>query len=735
MTSQFKILKPYYRGLPLIILSMVAFYFIAQKYLSYVVPMYESSAKIRLADTNDGVSNTNLFKDLDVFTSTNKIATEINVFKSSALLKKCIDKLPLGTEINRVGKLKTVSLFDDSPIQILFLNCHQEDRDKFFQLEISKNLALKITTNNELLATAEIGDTIKVNRSEFIISLDSAYISNHEQADVSGNYEFRKRSDAALIADIQSQLDVSSVDKEVPIIKVRYKSINPKQAALVVNTLLETYTEDYIEIKFLASSTTVAFLDKQIASINELLTKSENNIQDFREAQGITNLSQESETELRKISQLKIQLTNLKMSLDAIMDLENYINKDTDFLSLAPNFGGFSDVLSTELIKSIKALQAKKRDLLLQYKPNNEKIIIIDQKINDNIVYLKESIKNTRNDLEVKHYSLISDIEKVSGTLLPIPGNEKELKKLGREFDLYQKSYMFLNEKKIEAQISQAAKIAFHRIIAEAEVARKPISPNRTIISIIATILGMMLAIFVIFVIHIAKAKVNDREYIESNALIPLTATSPKLKNEQAITKHFHQKAVEFELKNLVSQSSILSFSSFKKNEGAAFNALHTAKAFAAQGKKTLILDFDNSFNISNKNLSAETQQIENNLDYKNIDFNDFSKTSKQDFTNFLESNSALYDITIVSSEDLKSRYSLMTLAVAETNFIVLDARLTPAKKVLEADLLKEEFKFTNLHFFLNREAFNPNVISEFYGYFKKFFSKHKSKLNIYEAN
>jgi uncharacterized protein involved in exopolysaccharide biosynthesis len=723
MKDQFKILRPYYRGLPLIILSMIAFYLLAIKYLTYVVPMYESTAKIKLADTNEGVSNNNLFKDLDVFTSTNKIATEIDVFKSHVLLSKCIKYLSLDTEINRVGKLKTVSLYDKSPIQIEFIKTEELDFDKFFQLNISEIQELSISYENKLLAKGYFNDTIILNNTIVKIGIDSPFIQRNQTIDIEGDYEFKKRSESSLIKDIQENLDVNSVDKDVPVIRVRYKSNNPKKAALIANKLVQAYIDDYIETRYLASTTTVKFLDKQIANINRKLSKSENNIQNYREKYGITNVRQESETELRKIAQLKIQLTNLKMSLDAMQNLENYINSNQDdFLSLAPNFEAFTDLLSTELIKNIKALQSEKKDLLIQYTPSHELVKTVEAKIKDHTSYLIESIKNTRNNLQVKHYSLIDDIAKAEEGLIPIPENEKALKTLDREFQLFQNSYVFLNEKKIEAQISQASKIAFHRIISPAEIAKEPMSPNRTIIKIVSALLGMFLALLFIFIVHLLKAKVNSKENIEANSMIPVTSLTPKLKKDVDINSHFQQKAIEFELKKLVKNGDLITFNSFNKNEGASFNGFHVAKAYAHQCKKTLIIDFDNTlqlFSDSDFNKLA----LSENLDVCSINFDKHQQTSKESFKKILQVLSDGYDITIVISENLKHKFALIAISEAATNFVVLDARKTSADKIIEVDLLKEEFNFSNLHFVLNRDKYNPNVLVESVGFVKSILS------------
>ena len=87
MNENIRLLKPLFRGLPIIVIVMIISVLAAKKYLNYVTPMYESTAMLKLADVHEGVPGANLFKDLDVFASANKISTEIEVLKSSILLE------------------------------------------------------------------------------------------------------------------------------------------------------------------------------------------------------------------------------------------------------------------------------------------------------------------------------------------------------------------------------------------------------------------------------------------------------------------------------------------------------------------------------------------------------------------------------------------------------------------------------------------------------------------------
>ena len=131
MENQFNFIKPYLRGWIIIVMAMTGAYLLASKYLSYVTPMYESTTKLRLADLNEGVPNSNLFKDLDVFANTQKINAEIELIKSYTIIKKALTKVPFETTISRHGKLKSTELFSDAPLKISGGHCIHNSPNHF----------------------------------------------------------------------------------------------------------------------------------------------------------------------------------------------------------------------------------------------------------------------------------------------------------------------------------------------------------------------------------------------------------------------------------------------------------------------------------------------------------------------------------------------------------------------------------------------------------------------------
>jgi uncharacterized protein involved in exopolysaccharide biosynthesis len=722
MEESLKILKPYLRGLPIIILAMVLAILLAKKYLNYVTPMYESTVKLKLADTNEGVPDNNLYKDFDVFTSSSKIGGEIELLKSQVLLDKVFDAIDFDLEIYRVGTLKSVELYQNSPIHIAYSRVADKGYGQPFGLQVvNEQEYLLQLPGNDTMIKGNMGDTLVTPLATFCITLNDTLLRMHPQFVVADQYQFKVISSTQFFNRLTKNLDITSVDKDIAVLRISYKDASPSKAATLVNKLAEVYIQDYIETKYKAAHVTVNFLDDQINGTIEKLTNAENKIQAYRDNKEITNIRQETETDLRRISQLKIQQTNLKMNLEAMEDLEQYIkNGKGRFLELAPNFEAFTDLLSTEIVKKIKALEAEKKDLLITYTKEDERVKVIDNKIADLTDYLTESISNTRKNLDVKYRNLNNDIDEAEKVFIGVPEKEKMLNILDREFQIYQQSYNFLNTKRIEAEIAQAAKMAFHRIITPAQVSKEPVSPNRTIIIIVSAILGMFLALLFIFIVHSLKAKVNDIQTLESNATIPVAMTTPKLKNAASEEKHFLKEVIQLELKGLIPNHGILCLSSYRSQEGAAYNALHIAQALVMQDRKVLLIDVAHQLPVQDGS-KGEIVTLQPNLHYTTMTSSSFQRSTKAGMEAHLAPYKTQYDVVVVLNQTLDNdSIALLMMSIAAVNMVVVDARLTPKKRIVETALLQDEFKLPSMYFLLNRYGYTPSLWREIRCFSKK---------------
>ena len=708
-----RFLKPLLRGFPIVVLAMIIAVLAAKKYLNYVTPMYESTAKLKLADTQEGVPSANLFKDFDVFATPNKISTEIEVLKSTSLIEKTLEKLPFSTEIYRKGKVRSVELFGDSPIKVESILNDEKNYDKKFIINVNSNQNFTINSDSAKEIKGTFGVPTVIKGGKILITRNDSYLKSKPGAKIVDQYEVEFLSREKLLDKVNKNLDIVSVDKDVPVIRINYKSNVPEKASLLVNTLAETYIQDYIENKYRAANTTVDFLKNEIGQANNKLSGAENRIENYRNKENIINIPQETETDLRKISQLKIQKSNLKMNLDAIKNLNNYISEGKDnYLELAPNFEAFNDLLSTEMVKNMKLLQAEKKELLLTYTPEHEKVKIIDAKIKDLTDYQTESIKNTQKNLQIKYNDIDRDIQIAEQAFIGLPEKEKLLNIMNREFNLYEKNYNFLNEKRIDAEIAKAAKISFHKIITRGELPKQPVSPMRSIIIIVAAIMSMIGSIALIYAVHFAKAKVNDVYTIEKNSTIPVAFTTPYIKNRENIMHHFLENVLEMELKEIIKDKNLICITSYDKSKQHRFHSKNIIKALQAQSRKVLVID-----------VAGNLENIEN-IDY--IDFSEEKnlRLTSTDIENLIREKMTGNDLCIINNQSIKQgKLPLLFLKMADENLFVLDSRKTAEKTIMNVELLKDEYKLTNLWFVLNKEGYNPSLMTSI----KSFINRNRS--------
>jgi uncharacterized protein involved in exopolysaccharide biosynthesis len=706
MNEQLRILRPYLRGLPIILLAMIAGFLVAKKYLSYVTPMFESTTKIKLADINEGAAGNNLFNDLDVFASTNKIATEIEVLRSQILIEQAMAGLGLAEVLVRTGRVMDKELFLEKPFHHQLLIHDAAYYNQELAITVKDTLHYSVTPAGTTTAfSGRFGDTLKLgNSASLILHINTELMALKPSLELMGEYKLKKYSKERLIENVSANLDVVSVDKDVAILRIIYKSNVPEKAALLTNALAQAYINDYIEEKFKTADVTSEFLDQQIAKVYQDLSRSEMKIQGYRVDNNIINIRQETETDLRKLSQLKIQQTNVQMSLEAIEELDQYIKDGQgDFLKLAPNFEAFTDLLSTEMIKKIKQLQLEKADLLLIYKADHELIGNVDKKIKYYTDYFIESISNTHKNLETKSNKLTSSIEEAEKVFIGLPERERILAILDREFQIHQQSYIFLNEKRIEAEIAKAAKHAFHRVIHQAGVPQKPVSPNRPIIIIVSTLLGMIGAMIFIFLVNASKARVNDLNSIEKNTDIPVLYGAPRLKTGQATQSFFKNEIFKLDMKGLLPAHSSIAFSAFGKNHGVRFHINHLLEVFAQEQRNILLITFDEAyFNSLPAGRALLLSQAE---------FTSFTFAKLQAWYKDLCSK---YDLVLVDNFTLhETTKPIVFMGLADQNICVVDTRKTHLKRITELNVIKAKNGIQNLSIALNNHKYSPSLLRE----------------------
>ncbi|MEN9521695.1 MAG: tyrosine-protein kinase involved in exopolysaccharide biosynthesis [Bacteroidota bacterium] len=712
MSDSLRILKALIRNWYVFVVVITVALFFTNRYLKYAVPMYESTAKIKLAEANEGTPSTNLYKDFDLFAQTNKIGTEVEVLKSEILLERIIDSLNLNYQVYRIGTIKKTELFYDCPFIAIFQPNAELKDDIIFKVKVLNSSEYEISLpDSSAPIKTNFNSPLVTKKGMILLQQNLKLFHDKPEIMLIGNYELKVRTRTGLIKELESNLDVTPVDKDVPVLRISYQSTIPTKSAAIVNTISNIYVQDFIFSRVLAADITVKFLNKQIDSIDSKLSNSENNIQSYRDQNKIINTRQETETDLRKVSEMKIQASNLRMTIDAVQKLYDYLlTNDKNALDVAPNFQAFNDLLSTEMVKNIKELQIKRRDLLLDYTTEDEKVKVIDDKIKDYIAYIKESVKNSLIDYQTKYSRLEDEIFEAQQVFNTLPVKEKTLNILQRSFNLNEQTYNFLQQKNTEAEIARAAAISFHRIIQYGEVAKNPVSPNPSLLKALAIFLSILFSALGIYLVSAIRGSVGDESLIYKNSDTKVLQSIPYIADAENLNDFFKKWFIELDFNNTIKKHDSIAISSMHTNEGKRSVAFGIANAAEQLGKKVLYVSMD----------KRSTHNF-NHLQVIHIDSITENWKIPHIFDELLSKWKSENDLVIIQNSSLKENSNCMlSLRSVDVNLFVLDSRYSKLSFVKQVDDIKEKMNLQNFYYIVNRAGYSPSIFSKAKTIFKQ---------------
>ena len=671
-----RLLRPLWRCLPVVLLCLGLCLAAAWQYLRYATQMYESTAKIKLADVNEGAMNTTLIKNLDAFSGDNRSSAEAELVRSPLLLGRALDRLSFDLSTYRVGKLRTTEMYRASPFRVALKLRNPKWTEKALDLRIDAAGALTLTGPTGEVVKGGLGQPLQLSGAEVTITRNEEQLKNRPDVPLADHYRLVQHDRGELIEAIGSQLDVSSTDRNVPVLRISYQSPVPQKAADLVNALTAVYLDDYLATKYKVVNATSQSIAEQLKTVRRTLSHSEDTVEQYRDKKSIVNIKQETETDLRKIAELKIQRANLQMSLAAANNLYKYMtNGKAHALALAPNFEAFNDLLSTDIVKKIKELQAERHDLLLRFTPEDAQVKTVDLKLADLNSYLLESIRNTRTSLTIRYRDIDRTIRQSQGVFVGLPTREKDLAILERDFQLNEKLYTFLREKETEAEIAKATPISYHRVIADGLVPTEPTAPHRGFVLLVSGFLGLLVGSLLAYLIAGARSTPDDAYAVQKEASTPLAATIPHLGEDLGgQLAFFKQLATRLALKGFFVPGTKLVVSAFTSKEGQSFFFEHLRQALAAQGLKVRALVL---YDTTSPNPGAQPDEL----------------------------------LLIQNLPLAQDSYALAVMTGAQANLFVIDSRTTPIARLAELDLLVADYQLPNVQLCLNRDGYHPGFL------------------------
>ncbi|MDA7596426.1 polysaccharide biosynthesis tyrosine autokinase, partial [Flavobacteriales bacterium] len=406
------------------------------------------------------------------------------------------------------------------------------------------------------------------------------------------------------VKELKKQIVLTQIGKESDILSINFNTSNIKYAQSIINELIDTYDQDGIEDRQLIHKRTIDFVDSRYSYLSQQLDSIENSKQKFKQENNLVDLSVNSVQSLKKSAYTEeLIFTNANQIYVTNSLLEELTKLNFELL---PSNIGINSTEINSLIGSYNERVLEHKKLLTSAGPNNPVTLASNNLINDSrssIIFSLQTYLNQLNNLKEKQ---IDEFNKFDKQLVSVPLNEKLLRSINRNQETQEALYLFLLQKREEAEVSFAVTEPSIKVVEYAISKSIPLSPKITIVYLGAVLIGLLLPFTVLYIFFMYNTRVQTREDIlDMNKDVNIIAEIPFFDTSDAqkiFTNPKDRSLVSESFRMLMSNSkyllepnqcSVLTVTSSIKGEGKTLTAINLANAFASLDKKVLLVGFD----------------------------------------------------------------------------------------------------------------------------------------------
>ncbi|HBU76826.1 MAG TPA: tyrosine protein kinase, partial [Muricauda sp.] len=434
-----------------------------------------------------------VFQDLGAFQGQmNPIIDEIEIIKSRSNFVEVVKKLQLNTQIFRLGNILDSEIYRDSPFNLNFKESDSivSQSGFSFYLNVMSDATFGYKRQeDEPYKQNTFGSNISTPLGDMIIT------PSVENIKIYKDNEFRiVIRPATVVADsYRGRVQITPLERSSNILSLYLQDRIQHRAQDIINELIAVYNENAIEDKKIAADKTSNFIDARITEIYSNLYNVDQSAEEFKTNRGITDISSESNINLSVGMENRQQLESASLQLNMASSMKDMV-ENQDGYEILPSNLGLSDQTITGTTARYNQLVAERNRLLESSSNLNPVVQNLDKELNTLKSSLLSSLNNTTGNLELQINSLARQQSRINSRIYSAPGNERELRDITRKLETTESLYLYLLEKREEAQIAFASASPPSSIVDAAySTSSAPVAPNKMINYVAALFLGFVL--------------------------------------------------------------------------------------------------------------------------------------------------------------------------------------------------------------------------------------------------
>jgi capsular exopolysaccharide synthesis family protein len=712
-------------------------------YIWYTVPIYSTQAALKFEERRSEISE--LMNVRPVYDRSDKLLSEQFVIRSREVLLNAIKRMNYPISFDTETGFRTKDCYPARPLEIQTITAYKvkghfrlkPTSDSTFMLNYNAGTGFS-DAKSQAIRKYRLNDTIQMGGAQFKI----LKLKNLEPV------LFHFNEPEELLARVDAGLKMNE-NKNTNILTFNQIDQNAAFGRDFLNSLLEEYVQYDRAQKTKSASQTIAFINRLQLEIASVVKHSGSSFEQFKVNTQMLDIPGATKKVTEQLQSLEKEMGRLKLERLMILQLQADMlnNKNVEAINL--DLQGALDPSLNSLLGQLNMLLTKKQQQLITYKPSALAI----QEIDNQLRMMKQSIVRNLQAQLVKNNKATQFIAGQTNTIRSsfnqIPKAEKEFVNLQSAFEVNQKVYAYLSEKKLEAQISKAAVIPGVIIVDRATLTDVPLQPVPQSVFTTSLLLGLSLGVGLIFLVRLTNPYIHDVERILRLTETPVVGVIRKLPSaldrasafssghamdlRQAIFQE-SVRAVRTSISYLAADTSckVICITSEISNEGKSFTALQLARTLSLLQKRVVIIAADlrkstlhERFNLTNhvglsSFLSGEVpkEQIIMPTGMNEVylvpagpvPVNPSELLHAHRMRDFLAELKSSFDYIVVDCAPIGLVSDAIPLIkVSDINLFVIRAKVSKFSAALIPDALSREFGLSNMAIVLN--AFENDLL------------------------
>jgi capsular exopolysaccharide synthesis family protein len=568
-------------------------------FLRYATPTYNVKAKILVQDEQKGgnLPGEEVLEQLQMFSGKSSVDNEVEILQSRSLMEQVVRNLQLNVSYWHDNGLNEKELFRQLPFQVRWQNLRDSLQAVRYYIEPLSETQFRIS--GEELPAQTVAWGTKVNLPEGIMQVDRRpYFPL-----INETFMVKVVSEDAAVSIYQGKLNISIPNRQVSTIDLQLATAIPEKGETILNELINAYMKASIEAKNRIADSTIAFVDKRLSLVSRELTGVEKNIQEFKQANQLADLSEQSKLLISTTGDFSRLLTEQEVKLSVVSSLEQYINDDGNSKRMVPSSLVLQDPTFITLVQKYNNFQVERERLLISNTPSNPVVQSLDLQLKNLRADILSNIASIKGGIETSIQELRGRSGKIDQKIQQVPAKERVFLDYSRQQAIKQELYLFLLKKREESAISKSSTLAVARIIDPAKSDALPYSPRRLLTYLAGLLLGMILPSVVIYIKDLLNQRVLTKQDVTAHTPVPILAEIGHTKdNEQVVVKKDNTapvaeqfRAMRTNLQFILSgsQDKVILLTSTMSGEGKSFVAMNLAATLALSGKKVVLMELD----------------------------------------------------------------------------------------------------------------------------------------------